>query len=311
MKTIVIGGAGFIGSVVSRALINSGRDVTVIGRRPQGAHANLLQCSYQYVEFGNRSQLREILEPGCEVIDLAYSTVPKTSYSDPTFDLLSNLPRSIELLEESINSKVHRLIMVSSGGTVYGNPQRLPLSEHHPTQPISPYGITKSTIEHYAFMYHITRNLPVVVVRPANAYGINQQPGKGQGFLAAAISAILSRSELEIFGPKGTIRDYINVEDVARGIVAALDFGKCGKIYNIGTGVGTSNLDVISLLRPLAETYGYLTQVKHLPPRSFDVVANVLDCQKLTSISSWVPQVSLQQGLAEMWDHALRRTSHS
>lgn len=311
MNTIVIGGAGFIGSVVSRALINSGRDVTVIGRRPQGAHTALLNCTYHCADSANRSAIREILVPGCEVIDLAFTTVPKTSFSDPTFDLISNLPRSIKLLEESIKSKVNRLIMVSSGGTVYGNPQRLPLSEYHPTYPISPYGITKLTIEHYAFMYHINRDLPVVVVRPANAYGVNQQPGRGQGFLAAAINAILSRSELEIYGLKGTIRDYIHVEDLANGIIAALNHGTAGESYNIGTGVGTSNLDVISLLKPLAETYGYPTKVKHLPQRRFDVEANILDCQKLSSISGWVPQVSLQQGLAEMWDHALSRTSSS
>ncbi len=311
MKTIVVGGAGFIGSVVSQALMNTGREVTVIGRRPLGAHTALLDCNYHCADSANRSAIRETLEPGCEVIDLAYSTVPKTSFSDPTFDLLSNLPRSIELLEESINSKVSRLIMVSSGGTVYGHAQNLPIDEYHQTHPISPYGITKLTIEHYASMFHATRDLPIVIVRPANAYGVNQQSGKGQGFLAAAISAILSRSELEIYGSKGTIRDYINVEDVASGIVAALDYGEVGEIYNLGTGIGTSNIDIISLLRPLVETCGYITHVKHLPPRRFDVEANVLNCQKLSSISGWMPQVPLQQGLAEMWDHALRRTFHS
>ena len=311
MKTIVIGGTGFIGSCVSKALIQSGRDVTVIGRRPPGPHTELLQCRYLCTDLKYRKQFREVLEPGCEVIDLAYSTVPKTSYGDPAFDLLSNLPRSIELLEESITSKVSRLMMISSGGTVYGNPQSLPLDEYHPTHPISPYGITKLTIEHYAYMFHRTRDLPIIVARPANAYGANQQTGRGQGFLAAAISAILSRSELEIYGSKGTIRDYINVEDVASGIVAALDFGEVGEIYNLGTGIGTSNLDIISLLKPLAESYGYLTHVKHLPPRRFDVEANVLDCQKLTSISGWEPQVSLQRGLAEMWHHALQRTPGS
>ncbi|MCP9834426.1 MULTISPECIES: NAD-dependent epimerase/dehydratase family protein [unclassified Cyanobium] len=309
MKTIVIGGAGFIGSLVSQALIASGREVTVVGRRPPGAHTSSLPCAYRCADLGNRAQMREILETGCEVIDLAYATVPKTSYGDPVFDLLANLPGSVGLLEEAMAVGVRRLLLVSSGGTVYGPPCALPIAESHPTAPISPYGITKLTIDHYALMFHHTRDLPVVVVRPANAYGIQQRSRTGQGFLAAAIDAILSRREIEIYGDVGTIRDYIHVTDVASGILAALDFGGDGEIYNLGTGIGASNLDVITLLRPLVEAAGHTLEVNHLPARRFDVDANVLDAQKLFSVSGWRAQVSLQNGLAQMWDHALKASS--
>lgn len=309
MKTIVIGGAGFIGSLVSQALIASGREVTVVGRRPPGAHTAALACAYRCADLGNRAQMREILEPGCEVIDLAYATVPKTSYGDPVFDLLANLPGSVGLLEEAMAVGVRRLLLVSSGGTVYGPPRTLPIAESHPTAPISPYGITKLTIDHYALMFHHTRDLPVVVVRPANAYGVQQRSRTGQGFLAAAIDAILTRREIEIYGDAGTIRDYIHVSDVASGILAALDFGRDGEIYNLGTGIGASNLDVIAMLRPLAEAAGHTIQVRHLPSRRFDVEANVLDARKLCSACGWRPDVSLQHGLAEMWDHALMTSS--
>jgi UDP-glucose 4-epimerase len=249
--------------------------------------------------------MREILNPGCEVIDLAYATVPKTSYGDPVFDLFANLPGSVGLLEEAMAVGVRRLLLVFSGGTVFGPPCALPMAESHPTAPISPYGITKLTIDHYALMFHHTRGLPVVVVRPANAYGVQQRSRTGQGFLAAAIDAILSRREIEIFGDAGTIRDYIHVTDVASGILAALYFGGDGEIYNLDTGIGASNLDVIALLRPLAEAAGHTIQVRHLPSRRFDVEANVLDAQKLRSACGWRPDVSLERGLAEMWDLAL------
>ena len=309
MKTIVIGGAGFIGYLVSQALMDSGRDVTIVGRRPPGAHTASLACTYRCADLGNRSEMRDILEPGCEVIDLAYATVPKTSYGDPAFDLLANLPGSVSLLEEAMAANVRRLLLVSSGGTVYGSPRELPMAEAHPTAPISPYGITKLTIDHYALMFHHTRDLPVVVVRPANAYGVQQRSRTGQGFLAAAIDSILSNRAIEIYGPAGTIRDYIHVADVAHGILAALDFGSDGEIYNLGTGIGASNLDVITLLRPLAQTSGHAIQVNHLAARRFDVEANVLDAQKLFSVSGWRAQVSLQKGLAQMWDHALKAFS--
>lgn len=309
MKTIVIGGAGFIGSLVSQSLIAAGREVIVVGRRPAGAHTAALPCAYRCADLGNRAQMREILEPGCEVIDLAYATVPKTSYGDPVFDLLANLPGSVGLLEEAMAVGVRRLLLVSSGGTVYGPPSTLPITESHPTAPISPYGITKLTIDHYALMFHHTRDLPVVVVRPGNAYGVQQRSRTGQGFLAAAIDAILTRREIEIYGDEGTIRDYIHVSDVASGILAALDFGEDGEIYNLGTGIGASNLDVIALLRPFAEAAGHTIQVRHLPSRRFDVEANVLDAQKLCSACGWRPDVSLQHGLTEMWDHALMTSS--
>jgi UDP-glucose 4-epimerase len=146
-------------------------------------------------------------------------------------------------------------------------------------------------------------------VRPANAYGVQQPSRTGQGFLAAAIDATLSGREIEIYGEVGTVRDYVHVSDVASGIIAALDFGGDGETYNIGTGIGFSNMDVIDILRPLVEATGRTVLLRHLPSRRFDVEANVLDAQKLRSASGWRPYISLQCGLAEMWDNALATSS--
>lgn len=158
-----------------------------------------------------------------------------------------------------------RLLLVSSGGTVYGPPQSLPITESHATAPISPYGITKLTINHYALMFHHTRDLPVVVVRPANAFGIQQRSRTGQGFLAAAIDATLSVREIEIYGEAGTIRDFIHVSDLASGILAGLKCGDNGEIYNLGSGIGTCNLDVVAMLRPMAEAAGHAIWVPTFP----------------------------------------------
>jgi UDP-glucose 4-epimerase len=309
LKTIVIGGAGFIGSVVSQLLLATGREVTIVGRRQPGEQSSMRGCSYRCADLGNRSQMAEILEADCEVIDLAYATVPKTSFVDPLFDLQANLPASVALLEESMAAKVRRLLIVSSGGTVYGRSRSLPIDEAHPTAPISPYGITKLTIDHYALMFHHTCGLPVVVVRPANAYGVMQRARSGQGFLAAAIDSIVSGRTIEIYGHEGSIRDYIHVDDVARGIIAALECGQDGDIYNLGTGIGTSNLEALELLRPLARQAGLAVVESHLPQRRFDVEANVLDSAKLIATSGWRPLVPLQQGLAQMWEHALTASS--
>lgn len=304
---LVIGGAGFIGRPLAQLLAASGREVVVLGRGAPRRDGLPAGCRYVQGDYANIGLLRSLLTPGCEVINLAYATVPKTSFGDPTFDLLANLPASVALLQEAGRVGVKRLLVVSSGGTVYGAPLQLPIPEEHPTSPISPYGITKLTIDSYARMFHVTGDLPVLIVRPANAYGEEQRTGVGQGFIAAAIEAVLRGGTVDIYGPRGTVRDYVHVGDVAAGIVAALERGEDGGIYNLGSGIGVSNLELLELLRPLVEADGFRLQVRHLPERRFDVAANVLDAARLRATTGWQPAVNLPAGLTRLWRHALER----
>jgi UDP-glucose 4-epimerase len=142
------------------------------------------------------------------------------------------------------------------------------------------------------------------VVRPSNAYGEDQRSGTGQGFLAEAIHAILSGRAVEIYGQQGTIRDYVHVSDVASGIFAALLNGHDGKIYNLGTGVGTSNLEIMSMLSELAEKDGLIVRTRILPARGYDVKANVLDSSQLRSDTRWCPKIGLKKGIQQMWNIA-------
>lgn len=301
MRTCVIGGAGFIGSYLVLQLLESGRDVRVVGRRPRLAHlpaeVDYLACSY-----GERAQLAKALQDCDEVIDLAYATVPQTSFVDPIYDLESNLPASLVLLEEAAKlPNLQRLVFVSSGGTVYGPTDRLPISEEAPTRPVSPYGITKLTIERYALMFQRLHNLPVTIVRPSNAYGLGQKPFTGQGFVATAMGQILQREKVKIFGDKGTVRDYVHVRDVASGILAAMEHGAEGDVYNIGSGIGRDNRAVLNAIEQLAGPAGYPVEVDIEPERPFDVPANVLNFGRLLACSGWLPRVSFEEGLSEMW----------
>ena len=301
MKACVIGGAGFIGRSLTRQLLDSGREVVVLGRRdvpPAG-----LPIGVEYVSGGHsdHSVLRKLFGEVGEIFDLAYATVPQTSYADPIFDILGNLPASLELLEEARSAKLRRLVIVSSGGTVYGTVARLPIAEDTPTNPVSPYGITKLTIEKYGLMFYQQHGVPVVIVRPANAYGAGQRPFVGQGFIATAMGMILRGDEVTVFGERGTVRDYIHVDDLAAAIIAATDCGSPGEIYNIGSGVGRDNLEVLEAIRPLAESHGKTLRVKIQPARGFDVSANILDCSKLKKASGWIPKIPFADGLADMW----------
>ena len=304
-RCVVIGGAGFIGTQLTRLLAASGREVVVMGRSPRPG-----ELRYQQGDYAERPALKRVLAGADEVIDLAYATAPQTSFADPIFDVVSNLPPSVSLLQEATAAGVRKVVLVSSGGTVYGVPRSLPITEDHPTRPISPYGITKLAIENYAWMFRALFDLPVVVVRPGNAYGEGQRKLSGQGFIAAAMQRVMEGGEVEIYGEQGTVRDYIHVSDVAAGILAALEKGMPGTAYNVGTGRGSSNLDVLEIIEPLAARAGLRVRTKVLPLRKFDVPANCLDSERLRSISGWRPVVSLEDGIARMWQALLsgRRT---
>lgn len=303
MRTCVIGGGGFIGGYLVETLISTGRDVLVLGRRGERPHGLHAHATYFSCDYGDRSSVRKHISDCDEIIDLAYATVPQTSFANPIFDLQANLAPSVALLEEAKDlRRLRRLIVTSSGGTIYGPATRLPIIEDDKTAPISPYGITKLTIERYALMFHQLSALPVTIVRPANAYGLGQKPFTGQGFIATAMGRILRTEPVTIFGENGTIRDYIHVKDIASGILCAIENGRPGEIYNLGSGVGRSNRDVIKAIEPFAERDGLAIEIECAQPRGFDVPANVLSYGKLLSHANWQPRVPFESGLLEMWE---------
>ncbi len=301
MKCCVIGGAGFIGSQLVSRLTETGRDVVVIGNKPTPAATLPKSVAYISCDYGDSSPIHSALEDASEVIHLAYATQPQTSYTDPIFDIIGNLPPMITLLEAARDRDIRRMIIISSGGTVYGPVERLPISEDFPTNPISPYGITKLTIEKYSMMFFHFYSLPVIIIRPSNAYGTGQRPFNGQGFIATAIGSILKGKDIMVYGEHGTIRDYIHVSDVCNGIIAALDQGQPGEIYNVGSGIGLNNLEVLEIISGIAEKRNLIAKIKFMPSRIFDVPANILDCKKLSACSAWKPSIPISQGIMEMW----------
>jgi UDP-glucose 4-epimerase len=298
---LVIGGGGFIGSHLVPCLLESGRKVTVLGRNTTPRHELPAAAAYVAGDFGNIDLIRGLLDGHDEVIHLAYATVPNTSFDNPLGDLLENLPSTVQLFAE-VAARGRRLVLVSSGGTVYGEGLNLPITEEHPTLPISPYGVTKLTLEKYAYLYSATHGLNVVCVRPSNAFGEGQLPFAGQGFVANAMASAMRGQDIRIFGPHGSVRDYIHAADLAKGIVSTLERGTTGEAYNLGSGVGRSNLDVVEAISPLMKEIGCAVRTVHEPARVFDVHANILDCTRLRQRTGWKPNVSFEEGLLRTRD---------
>ena len=301
VKTLVIGGAGYIGSHLVPQLVALGRKVTVLGRSKIPQYELPLGVDYLQGDFAQNDLICNLLNKHHEVIHLAYATVPNTSFDNPLADLLENLPPTVQLFSEAADRGV-KLILVSSGGTVYGEVDELPIKETHATKPVSPYGVTKLTLENYAYLYAATHGLKFVCVRPANAYGAGQKPFVGQGFIATAMASTIKSMPIKIFGKHGTIRDYIYVSDLASGIVSALEKGHLSETYNLGSGIGLSNFEVIELFKPLMQEIGSEVKVDNLPERAFDVKANVLDSTKLQEHTNWKPIVEISEGLSRTRD---------
>lgn len=294
--TLVIGGAGYIGTHLLPLLLATGRRVAVLGRKATLSHALPEGITYISGDFGQRELISSLLDCYQEVIHLAYATVPNTSFENPLADLQQNLPPTVQLFSE-VAARGGKLLLVSSGGVVYGEAMTLPIREDHPTKPISPYGVTKLTLENYAYLYAVTHGLKFVCIRPSNAFGVGQQPFAGQGFISTAIASAMRGSPIKIFGQGKTVRDYIYVSDLAAGIICALESGHLSETYNLGSGVGRSHKDVINAISLLMKEIGCKVSVECLPERAFDVKTNVINSTKLQTHTGWRPQVKFVDGL--------------
>ena len=297
MKNIlVIGGAGYIGSHLVPMLIASGRQVTVLGRTIS-SNINLIDgVKYISGDFGNLELIQQLLEVHQEVIHLAFASVPNTSFENPLEDLFENLPPTLQLFSVAAAKSV-KLIFVSSGGTIYGEAEELPISELHTKKPISPYGVTKLTLEMYAYFYGATHNLKYIIIRPSNVYGIGQRPFLGQGFISTAIASAIKGIPVNIYGEYGTIRDYLYISDLVSGILSVLNYGHLNEVYNIDSGSGLSNYEVLNNISSILGKGVNEIQIKHLKSRPFDVKVNVLNTNKLTEHTGWSPKIVFSEGL--------------
>lgn len=302
LNTLLIGGAGFVGQALMQVLsTDSRRQITVLGRssRPQQS----LPAGVRYVQgdAGNTTLLAQLMQNMDDVVDLAYATVPQTSFIDPLFDVVANLPTAVHALQLASKATLRRYVLVSSGGTVYGNTQVERIHESHPTNPVSPYGISKLVTEKYALFFHQMDQLPVIIARPGNPFGVQQVGQTAQGFVGAAIAAIRVQRPITVYGPRGTVRDYLHVDDLARGLAALLEYGQTGSIYNLGSGLGNDNLQVLDLLQDLARSDGLSVQCIHQAARPFDVQRNVLDSSLALQHCGWQPRLQLTEGLQQVW----------
>lgn len=297
MKCLVLGGGGFIGSNICIGLLDAGHEVAVFekeGRSKENLRNFESRIRWMEGDFLNPEDLQSAVGGMDVVFHLISSTLPKGSNESPVYDITSNVVPTINLLDAARNAGVRKVIFFSSGGTVYGIPETIPIPENHPTTPICAYGIHKLMIEKYLSLYHRLYGLDYSILRVSNPYGERQRPTGSQGAVTVFVYKALKGEHIEIWGDGSVVRDYLHISDVVRAAVKAMNVSTDNRIFNIGSGRGLSLNEVIGTI---GQTLGLKPNVRYTGPRNFDVPVNVLDITAAREILGWSPETDLKSGI--------------
>jgi len=295
MKILVTGGAGFIASQIADVYIEEGHNVTVIDDLSTGFEENINPAA-KFVKLSItdpnivdlfRKEKFDLVNHHAAQIDV------RKSVSNPLFDANTNILGTINLLQSCVKTGVKKIIFASTGGAIYGEQDYFPADEAHPTSPISPYGITKLTIEKYLYFYHLEHKLDYTILRYANVYGPRQNPFGEAGVVAIFANKLLKGKQPVINGSGEQTRDYVFVKDVVKANLLAVK-DKQSDIYNVGTATETN---VNKIYKILNDTIGNGQEEKHGPAAAGEQQRSVITSEKLYKKFNWKPATSIKEGL--------------
>jgi UDP-glucose 4-epimerase len=307
MRMLVTGAAGFIGSTLVDRLLAEGHEVTGVDNLSTGRLANLEQAAsgalaFAFVECDVTGPvLGEVLgdvRPDA-VFHLAAQADVRLSVADPLHDARNNVLGTVNVMEASRRAGVRRVVYAASGGSLYGAPARLPVSEDGTVDPLSPYAAAKASGELYLHAFAGMYGLVPVSLALANVYGPRQDPFGEAGVVGIFGTAMLEGRPTIIYGDGGATRDFVYVDDVVEAFVRAGHGRMRGRRFNIGTGTGTT---VAALHGLVAEVVGVPDSPVHAPARTGEVDAIVLDGGAARRGLGWAPQVGLREGIRRTVD---------
>jgi UDP-glucose 4-epimerase len=293
---LVLGGGGFIGTNLCAELVRLGAKVRGYGHK--SVYAHLVPDMFWYpAEFNDRTALARAVEGADIIFHLLSGSIPESSNKDPIADLAASAIPSLHLLELCRASNVSKMVFISSGGTVYGPVDQIPISETAPTNPVSAYGISKLATEKYIQLYYHLYGLDYRILRLANPFGQFQNPNRRQGVIAALMDRIIRGQDVEIWGNGDVIRDFVHVDDVIEAIIAVTDYNGPRKLFNVGSGIGRSIRDVVGDVIGVMKVSD--ARVVYRPGRPADVPVSVLDISLIKEETRWSPRVDWFTGLRE------------
>lgn len=304
MKILVTGGAGFIGSNVVDGYIKAGHDVVIVDNLSTGKRENINSKAIFY-EIDIRSEgLEEVFakeRPDVVNHHAAQISVP-ISVKNPKLDVDVNAAGFINILENCVKFGVKKVILISSGGAIYGEAEEYPTTENYDPKPLSPYAIHKFVSEKYLYFYHHQYGLDYTTLRYANVFGPRQIPHGEAGVVSIFITNFRDKKDSWLYAfedePDGMIRDYVFVEDIVRANILALDRGNLEAV-NIGTGIETTTG---MLYREIAKQMNVNIEPIKGPARPGDIRRSCLNSQKAVNTLNWEPKFSLSEGISRTID---------
>jgi UDP-glucose 4-epimerase len=294
MRVLVTGGAGFIGSHITKILLAKGHQVVIYDDLSTG-HKDSIASEAEFIQgsLDQTERLERALDHVDVVVHMAAFIIVPESVEKPMLYIENNILGTARLLEAMRHKKVKRVIF-SSSATVYGTPDRLPLTENSSLgKPQNTYGATKACMEMIAEAYHQMYEMDVVILRYFNPYGPGERHSPETHAIPNFIKAALKKEPIPLYHQGEQVRDFIYVEDLALAHVAVLE-ARGLKIYNSGSEVGTKVKDVIGVIFKIL---GYSVPIKDLGIRAGDVEANYASSKLLLKDTGWQPKVNLEDGL--------------
>lgn len=293
MGALVVGAGGLIGRRLCQELAR--RETQIIATSRSVADApNVRGVSWRSVDLATFDGWGDLLKGVSTLYHLAWSTIPSTAVLDPARDVLENVVGTVKMLEAARGVPGLRIVFASSGGSVYGAPEYLPISEDHPTRPISAYGVSKLTVERYIEMYRNLYGVDGMSLRIGNCYGARQHESRGLGAVTLFARAALSGKALQLYGSGEVVRDYVHLDDVVSALIAAGAARRVTGPINVGSGRGHSLKEVIGKLE---KKLNRTLEVQHVAPRHFDVSTSTLDIHRASERLGWVPKIDLELGI--------------
>src|ERR671937_166711 len=302
MRTLVTGGAGFIGSNVVDALLERGDEVIVMDNLSTGKRENLEDAIaggavLAEVDFREAAAVNDLVtrERPDVIFHLGAQIDVRKSVSDPAFDATVNVIGTINMLAAAQASGAKRFVNSSTGGAIYGEGRVIPAPETHPAEPEAGYGQSKLSAEGYCELFRRLHKLSTVSLRYGNLYGPRQDPLGEAGVIAIFCGKLVDGGRPTVFGDGMQTRDYIYVGDVVAANLAAAD-SDAGGAFNIGLGVQSSVLDIVELLGKLDGRNDF--EPEFAPERPGEIMHIALDATRAREELGWEPEVQLEEGLA-------------
>jgi len=300
---LILGADGFLGSNLAKALLKEGQyKIRVLDLFHDGVSRNLesIRSNLEFYpgNFLNREDIEEALKGVDYVFHFISLTTPGSSIIDPVVDVENNTLGTIYLLEECVKAKVKKIIFASSGGAIYGNQKKKIYSESDKTNPISPYAISKLTIEKYLEYYKVQYGMDYLILRYSNPYGQGQNVMGSQGIIPIFLNLIKKEEPIPIFGDGKHIRDYIYIDDLIRATQSIFDKKTKHKIYNIGSGQGATINEVVNLIEKIT---GKKAEIMNFPRRQVDVKRIVLDTSLIKQVIDFKDITPLEEGIKLTW----------